>query len=306
MLSEIYTMKKLVFISLIVLTCLSCKTQTNRATRVFKETDLEFQLIKNLDNDLTETSGLEYYNNLIITHNDSGDQPTLYFLDQKGTLLYSKTYKNMKAVDWEDITKDDTHLYIADTGNNRGNRKDLSIYKIALKELNNEDALVEKLHLSYPDQKSFEKGDQDHPYDAESLVAIEKDLYLFSKDWKDQTTVIYKINKNQKDQKAEKVSSYNIKGLVTGATFNGKNTVLLCGYNSSLTPFVFKVHYENGTFEFLEKQELSINGGAQVEAISYLTTKNTKEVYYFSCEATNIQLGEDEALSQSKLYELKW
>jgi hypothetical protein len=299
-------MKKIVFLSLIFLSVISCKTHTNRVSKISKQTDLEFQLIKNLDADLTETSGLEYYNNLIITHNDSGDQPTLYFLDQKGNLLYSKTYKNMNAVDWEDITKDDTYLYIADTGNNHGNRKDLSIYKIALKDLDNEDALVEKLHLSYPDQKSFEKGDQDHPYDAESLVAIEKDLYLFSKDWKDQTTVIYKINKNQKDQTAQKVSSYNIKGLVTGATFNGGNTVLLCGYNSSLTPFVFKIHYENGTFEFLEKKEIGVYGGAQVEAISYLTTKNNKEVYYFSCEAANIQLGEDEALSQAKLYELKW
>jgi hypothetical protein len=299
-------MQKIAFFSLLFLGFTSCKTSSKNLSTVSIKNTIEFQLIKNLDAELTETSGLEYYNSLIITHNDSGDQPTLYFLDQKGTLLYSKTYKNMNAVDWEDITKDDTYLYIADTGNNHGNRKDLSIYKIALKELDNEDALVEKLHFSYPDQKKFEKGDQDHPYDAESLVAIENDLYLFSKDWKDQTTVIYKINKNKKDQEAQKVSSYNIKGLVTGATFNGKNTVLLCGYNSSLTPFVFKVHYENGAFEFLEKQEIGIYGGAQVEAISYLTTKNNKEVYYFSCEAANIQLGEDEALSQAKLYELKW
>jgi hypothetical protein len=299
-------MQKIAFFSLLLLGFTSCKTSSKNLSTVSIKNTIEFQLIKNLDAELTETSGLEYYNNLIITHNDSGDQPTLYFLDQKGTLLYSKTYKNMNAVDWEDITKDDTYLYIADTGNNHGNRKDLSIYKIALKELDNEDALVEKLHFSYPDQKKFEKGDQDHAYDAESLVDIENDLYLFSKDWKDQTTVIYKINKNKKDQEAQKVSYYNIKGLVTGATFNGKNTVLLCGYNSSLTPFVFKVHYENGAFEFLEKQEIGIYGGAQVEAISYLTTKNNKEVYYFSCEAANIQLGEDEALSQAKLYELKW
>jgi hypothetical protein len=299
-------MQKLAFLSLLFLSFTSCKTSSKNLSTVSKKNTIEFQLIKNLDADLTETSGLEYYNNLIITHNDSGDQPTLYFLDQKGNLLYSKTYKNMNAVDWEDITKDDTYLYIADTGNNYGNRKDLSIYKIALKELDNEDAVVEKLHISYPDQKNFTKGNQDHPYDAESIVAIENDLYLFSKDWKDQTTVVYKINKNKKDQAVQKVSSYNIKGLVTGATFNGKNTVLLCGYNSSLTPFVFKVHYKNGTFEFLEKQEIGIYGGAQVEAISYLTTKNNKEVYYFSCEAANIRLGEDEALSQAKLYELKW
>lgn len=299
-------MQKIVFLSLLFLGLTSCKSPSNNLAAISKKNRHEILLIKNLDADLTETSGLEYYNDLIITHNDSGDQPTLYFLDQKGNLIYSKTYKNMNAVDWEDITRDDTYLYIADTGNNYGNRKDLSIYKIALEDLDNEDASVQELHISYTDQKDFTKGNQDHPYDAESLVAIENDLYLFSKDWKDQTTVIYKVNKNKKEQTAQKITSYNIKGLATGATFNGKNTVLLCGYNSSLTPFVFNIHYENGTFEFLEKQELSINGGAQVEAISYLTTKNHKEVYYFSCEAANIQLGDDEALSQAQLYELRW
>ena len=33
-------------------------------------------------------------------------------------------------VDWEDITQDETHIYIADFGNNNGNRTDLKIYKI--------------------------------------------------------------------------------------------------------------------------------------------------------------------------------
>jgi hypothetical protein len=299
-------MKKIAFLTLLLLGFTSCKTPVSKVIASKALPNIELKLVKNLAPQLTETSGLEYYHNLIITHNDSGDQPTLYFLDQQGNLLYNKTYKNMNAIDWEDVTKDDTYLYIADIGNNYGNRKDLTIYKIALKDLDNENALVEELHISYPDQKTFTQGNQDHPYDAESIVAIENDLYLFSKDWTDQTTVIYKLHKNQKNQAAQKISSYNIKGLVTGATFNGTDTVLLCGYNSSLTPFVFKILYENGRFEFLDKQEIDIYGGAQVEAISYLTTKNNKEIYYFSCEAANIQLGEDEALSQAQLYQLKW
>ncbi|MEP0479453.1 MAG: hypothetical protein ABJD23_04515, partial [Nonlabens sp.] len=230
----------------------------------------------------------------------------LYFLDTLGNLLYNKTYRNMKAVDWEDITKDDEYLYIADLGNNYGDRKDLTIYKIALTDLQNEDATVTQLNIDYPDQKSFDRGEQNHPYDAESIVAVEENLYVFSKDWKDQTTIIYKIGKDKQHQTAQNITSYDIKGLVTGATYNGTNTVTVCGYNTNLIPFVYRINYQNGKFEFTKKEELLIEGGAQVEGIISINSDSNKETYYLSSEAANIKLGEDEALTTSQLYRVKW
>ena len=274
-------------------------------TTVEKQKELVFKTITNLSSELTETSGLEYYQNQIITHNDSGDSPTLYFLDTLGNIKQARTYSNMKAVDWEDITRDDTNLFIADTGNNYGDRKDLIIYKIKLEDLNNENAPVEQLKISYPNQTSFTRGEQNHPYDAESLVAIEDNLYIFSKDWKDQTTIIYKLNKQDPIQKAQYITSYDIKGLVTGATFDGLNTVTICGYNSNLTPFIYEVNYRNGTFDFKTKEEILIEGGAQVEGIISTNTNSSKESYYLSSEAVNIKLGEDESLTKAQLYKLK-
>lgn len=274
-------------------------------TTVEKQKELVFKTITNLSSELTETSGLEYYQNQIITHNDSGDSPTLYFLDTLGNIKQARTYSNMKAVDWEDITRDDTNLFIADTGNNYGDRKDLIIYKIKLEDLNNENAPVEQLKISYPNQTSFMRGEQNHPYDAESLVAIEDNLYIFSKDWKDQTTIIYKLNKQDPIQKAQYITSYDIKGLVTGATFDGLNTVTICGYNSNLTPFIYEVNYRNGTFDFKTKEEILIEGGAQVEGIISTNTNSSKESYYLSSEAVNIKLGEDESLTKAQLYKLK-
>ena len=274
-------------------------------TTVEKQKELVFKTITNLSSELTETSGLEYYQNQIITHNDSGDSPTLYFLDTLGNIKQARTYSNMKAVDWEDITRDDTNLFIADTGNNYGDRKDLIIYKIKLEDLNNENAPVKQLKISYPNQTSFIRGEQNHPYDAESLVAIEDNLYIFSKDWKDQTTIIYKFNKQDPIQKAQYITSYDIKGLVTGATFDGLNTVTICGYNSNLTPFIYEVNYRNGTFDFKTKEEILIEGGAQVEGIISTNTNSSKESYYLSSEAVNIKLGEDESLTKAQLYKLK-
>ena len=274
-------------------------------TTVEKQKELVFKTITNLSSELTETSGLEYYQNQIITHNDSGDSPTLYFLDTLGNIKQARTYSNMKAVDWEDITRDDTNLFIADTGNNYGDRKDLIIYKIKLEDINNENAPVKQLKISYPNQTSFMRGEQNHPYDAESLVAIEDNLYILSKDWKDQTTIVYKFNKQDPIQKAQYITSYDIKGLVTGATFDGLNTVTICGYNSNLTPFIYEVNYRNGTFDFKTKEEILIEGGAQVEGIISTNTNSNKESYYLSSEAVNIKLGEDESLTKAQLYKLK-
>lgn len=299
-------MRTFAIILFLLLINLSCKTtKTNQVTATQNRT-INLSQINNLSSDITETSGLELYNDLIITHNDSGDKPTLYFLNENGEIIKRKTYKNMSNVDWEDITKDDEFLYIADIGNNYGNRKDLVIYKIRLSDLDNENAPVEKLAINYPNQTSFQRGNQDHPYDAESLVAIDNDLFVFSKDWKDQTTIIYKINKNKTKQSAGEIVSYNVEGLITGATYNGTDTVMLCGYNSDLQPFIIPIDYKNGKFNFNEKIEIPIENGAQVEAITFYGNSNNQEIYFISCEAVNIKLGEDEAKTAAQLYQLKY
>lgn len=303
---ELYTMKQSAFLLLLLMISLSCNTTKTSQIKTSKNRISELHHITDLLNDITETSGLEIYSDLIITHNDSGDKPTLYFLDDRGDILKRKTYRNMSHVDWEDITKDEEFLYIADIGNNYGNRKDLVIYKIRLIDLDDENAPVEKLVIKYPNQTSFQKGNQDHPYDAESIVAIENDLYIFSKDWKDQTTIIYKIDKNKTKQSAQKIISHNVKGLITGATYNGTDTVMLCGYNSNLQPFIVPIGFANGRFNFFEKIELPIENGAQVEAITFYKNSKNQEVYFISCEAVNIQLGEDEAKAAAQLYQFKY
>ncbi|MGB3591691.1 MAG: hypothetical protein WBA16_08410 [Nonlabens sp.] len=275
---------------------------TNKTTANFR-----FFEVAKLDSKYTETSGLEYLNHQLITHNDSGDAPTIYVLDTLGAGMSQNTFLNMRAIDWEDITRDETHLYIADIGNNYGDRKDLVIYKTPLNQFNNTTAQVERLVINYPEQKDFSRNEQKHPYDAESLVAINKSLYIFSKDWKDLNTIVYKLDKDSVEQSAAMIQKHPIKGLITGATYNGKDAVMLCGYDSGLAPFVIRVNYTEGKFEFKNKQWLPISGGAQVEAITYAyTNAAAEEIYYLSAEAVNIKLGEDEAKSDATLYKMIW
>jgi hypothetical protein len=89
--------------------------------------------------ELREASGLAVSRTqpgVLWAHNDSGDMPVLYAIDQKGTLLAKVAVLDAEAIDWEDIAggpcPEDgatTHcLYIADTGNNSRARGVLTIY----------------------------------------------------------------------------------------------------------------------------------------------------------------------------------
>ena len=72
---------------------------------------------------INETSGLEFYNNNFITHNDSGGEPSLYVFNEMGEVIETIGLdKNpdfeIENNDWEDITNDNEYLFVADTGNN--------------------------------------------------------------------------------------------------------------------------------------------------------------------------------------------
>ena len=79
-----------------------------------------------LPREINETSGLEFFGNNFITHNDSGGLPVLYEFDKKGDLLNKFEIIDCgKNDDWEDITSDGEFTFVSNTGNNFGKRKNL-------------------------------------------------------------------------------------------------------------------------------------------------------------------------------------
>jgi hypothetical protein len=88
-----------------------------------------------LPDEVKETSGLLFLDGKIITHNDSGDAPNLYEIDSlSGTILRTVTISNATNVDWEDLAENDTHIFIADIGNNNENQI-LKIMRLFLRKL---------------------------------------------------------------------------------------------------------------------------------------------------------------------------
>ena len=192
---------------------------------------------------IRETSGLVFMDRRIITHNDSGGEPALYEVDSlSGQVTRSVALGNATNMDWEDICFDSAYIYIADFGNNSGSRTDLKIYRLSISDYLLEDTvMVDTIRFSYADQKDFSQGLNSTDYDAEALISYQDQLYIFTKNWNNNWTYLYKLPKIPGNYQVEKTDSINAQGLVTGATYNARSgKILLAGY-AFVTPFIIEI-----------------------------------------------------------------
>ena len=171
---------------------------------------------------INETSGLEYYKDYLVTHNDSGNEPVIYYLDKEGEFSFKRSFDSLTNHDWEDLASDKDFLYIADMGNNFDTRKNLQIIKVPIDPKINK---TEFINFYYPEQSEFEFR-LSSMYDAEGLISIDDYLLIFTKNRAKKITEIYKISKSPGSQIAEKIGSLDCQSIVTGADYN-KNLKLL-------------------------------------------------------------------------------
>ena len=227
---------------------------------------------------INETSGLEFYNNNFITHNDSGGEPSLYVFNEMGEVIETIGLdKNpdfeIENNDWEDITNDNEYLFVADTGNNFGNRDNLNIIRVS----KGTDLMVDGIiEISYSDQESFFPRPK-HKYDAEAIIVIEDKIALFSKDRENLNTDLYLVDKNQNgSQILTSEVSYNVNTLITGGDYDeDRNLLALVSYNSYGNQYLllfenFKLkNLENNTFK---KFKIPLEQ-AQIEAVKIIDEK---------------------------------
>ena len=165
---------------------------------------------------INETSGLEYYKDYLVTHNDSGNEPIIYYLDKEGRFSFKRSFDSLTNNDWEDLASDKDFLYIADMGNNFDTRKNLQIVKVPIDPKINETELI---NFYYPEQSEFEFR-MLSMYDAEGLISIDDYLLIFTKNRAKKITDIYKISKSPGSQIAQKIGSLDCQSIVTGADYN--------------------------------------------------------------------------------------
>jgi len=248
---------------------------------------------------LRESSGIIFFNDKLVSHNDSGNKNKLYELDTiSGTVTRTITITNVSNVDWEDIAQDDTHIYVGDIGNNSGKRTDLKIYKIDKSEyLSATEIAAEVINYSYSDQRDFTSNFNNTQWDAEALISFDKDyLIVFTKNWVNGRTKAYPIPKKVGTHIVKPLStSLNSEGLITGATYNPyTNKVYFIGYSSLLQPFVWVSENFLGMDIFSgtnTKTSLNSLGFEQAEGITHVGANR----YFITSEAIRIPLISDYA-----------
>jgi hypothetical protein len=231
--------------------------------------------ISNLPTQVKETSGLMLHNDVLWTHNDGGNAAVLYALNKEnGSILRTVQVSGASNIDWEDITKDDTYGYIGDFGNNNGNRTNLRILRFPLSQLESDTVFVEIIQFSYPDQTDFSSKPQNNDFDAEALISVGDSLYIFSKNWVNLRTKLYVLPKEPGIYTARLDSDMYANGLITGATFNQVDSViLLTGYTRVLTPIMWMFwDFRGGSVFNGNKRKININLPLhQIEAAEWIS-----------------------------------
>ena len=123
---------------------------------------------------------------VLYVHNDSGDAPRIYAINEKAQLLGACHIQSATERDWEDIAvgpgpdPNRSYVYIGDIGDNAAKRPEIVVYRVPEPKV---DAVTpfgrmtigpsDTLRLVYPDK----------PRDAETLLVdpLTRDIYIISK-----------------------------------------------------------------------------------------------------------------------------
>jgi len=249
----------------------------------------QVDLVTPLQNSLIETSGLILLNDRLITHNDSGNAAELYEIDTtSGNISRTVVIENASNVDWEDLCYDDTYIYIADFGNNAGNRTNLRVYRVSISDYlstPNDTISADTILFNYADQTDFTATTFSTNYDAEALVSYNDSLYIFTKNWGNMWTNIYALPKTPGNYALPRIDSINVEGLVTGGSFNASSNSIMLSCYTFTYPFIVEISNltsSNFSSASIDRTQISLTSGYsyQLEGIAPITDNN----FYISTE----------------------
>jgi len=138
---------------------------------------------------LSELSGLAASRRnpgVLWVHNDSGDAPRIYAINEKAQLLGACNIRGANNRDWEDIAvgpgpdPNRSYLYLGDLGDNAAKYPEVIVYRMPEPKA---DAATTFAPISIGPADAIRLTYPDGPRDAETLIVdpLTRDLYLISK-----------------------------------------------------------------------------------------------------------------------------
>jgi hypothetical protein len=284
-----------ILILLLVLLSVSCgfssknnSTEQVNSNAVKTITVAPQSFIKKLPGKLAENSGIIFYDNLFWTINDSGGKNKIFAFNFEGKIEKEIEIEGATNIDWEDIAHDKKFIYVGDFGNNRGNRRNQTIYKIEKKKIGKkakQKVKSKKIEFNFENQTNFTLRSKATSFDCEAVVEYNKSLYIFTKDWVNRTTTVYRIPRKKGEYSVQPIDTFNVNGLITGADISPDKTKLaLVGYKD-YKPIMWL--FSNFTKENFwgDKQlhfEMDPIFDAQTEGVCFFGN----DTILISCEAT--------------------
>lgn len=226
--------------------------------------------------DLSETSGLAEHQGEIWSMNDGGNAAVLHHgrLSQVGGEFSQLSLSGADNFDWESMAQNQQGLFILDCGNNRGDRIWLQSYFFSWESLADSTAKAERTDFRFGDTDP-RLARLNHDNDCEAAAWVEDSLWIFTKNWVNQQTRIYRLAANDLEAASEQVLStfetLPVGGLITGADYNADyGQLVLLGYGKGiamLQPFVWFVPVKNARPDWSGAQRYFLDRSGQWEAI---------------------------------------
>ena len=243
------------------------------------DSNADFTTLFELPQIIKESSAVEVTenSNLIWTLQDRGNDSEIFGLDNKGKIAQRATILNIKNVDWEDLTSDkEGNLYIGDFGNNKNDRQDLAIYKLAAADLTQKEINISsKISFYLPEQKAFPPKKSNRIFDVEAFFIFKNNFYLFTKNRSskfDGITSLYRVPNKPGNHAAALISSFKTcenfnHCAITSADIspNGQTIALL----SSDQVWLFS-HFKNDDFFKGKMKNIQLPTFTQKEGICFV------------------------------------
>ncbi|GAA4303800.1 hypothetical protein [Nibribacter koreensis] len=229
------------------------------------------ELLAKLPDVIVESSGLEaagtpgqYW-----THNDAGNLPILYKINEQGKLLSQTQIQGTINNDWEDLAQDNKgYLYIGDVGNNKNDRQDLRIYKVSPKQ----GFKTQVIKFRYQDQPTGKVEKELRNFDCEGFFWHNNKLYLLSKDrGQKRTAKLYELSDQAGTHMAKLVSQAQIPGEVTSADISPDGTKMAVLTYGKL--YVYPLKKGSNQFFSQKAQVMMLPKSGKSEAILFKDNK---------------------------------
>lgn len=256
-----------VYVYLQTLFC-GCGTDVRRSgfERLRSDYKVKIERIGKLDEKIHESSGLAYATDSTFwTNPDTGSEGVLYRFNLNGELL-EEVRLEIPIKDWEDLAQDSAgNLFIGDFGNNRNNRRDLTIYKLERETRQ----VTDTIRFGFADQTDFLPSYWQRHFDAEAFLHRSDSLFLFTKSRSFKgLTKIYGMTDDGKTVLVEPQGSMQVKSPITAAaSAPDQKEFALLGYGR-----LYLFQPKNGLVSLRSKRYcLTVGRTGQAEAVLYLS-----------------------------------